>query len=344
MKQGRRFLDYFENKETVEFFDRDHKKIGDISQNDFEHITICAVTLDPFTEIASQIQHLKKIGIDVGEQPVWSISVDDLRVYSDIFDNHLVFLHFVEQRMRAFQSDQIKTNDELDHLGLYLKHNVYTEYVKDFKFMHPVGWHGYHSDIDNFFTEKLLDNDVECCLKQTMPIRFKEILDFLVDNDVPNSQKLSSLLLDSDGDLRDSFSNGIDEVLIKQKKYGRPKPISIYGGTNITLFCWQEEPLLKRDEKLARDHSLASMLLSDDEERLLLEIFFNKSDSISNICFQFLKRDLIANDEIEQLQLVAEKIRKNRLEQENKKSGKIGRNAPCPCGSGKKYKKCCINM
>jgi uncharacterized protein YecA (UPF0149 family) len=21
--------------------------------------------------------------------------------------------------------------------------------------------------------------------------------------------------------------------------------------------------------------------------------------------------------------------------------GKIGRNAPCPCGSGKKYKKCC---
>ena len=23
------------------------------------------------------------------------------------------------------------------------------------------------------------------------------------------------------------------------------------------------------------------------------------------------------------------------------KSGKIGRNEPCPCGSGKKYKKCC---
>lgn len=25
------------------------------------------------------------------------------------------------------------------------------------------------------------------------------------------------------------------------------------------------------------------------------------------------------------------------------KSVKIGRNDPCPCGSGKKYKKCCIN-
>jgi SEC-C motif-containing protein len=25
------------------------------------------------------------------------------------------------------------------------------------------------------------------------------------------------------------------------------------------------------------------------------------------------------------------------------RSGKVGRNAPCPCGSGKKYEKCCID-
>ena len=29
---------------------------------------------------------------------------------------------------------------------------------------------------------------------------------------------------------------------------------------------------------------------------------------------------------------------KNKVE-----SGKISRNAPCPCGSGKKYKRCCLN-
>ncbi len=26
-----------------------------------------------------------------------------------------------------------------------------------------------------------------------------------------------------------------------------------------------------------------------------------------------------------------------------KKTAKVGRNNPCPCGSGKKYKKCCLN-
>jgi uncharacterized protein YecA (UPF0149 family) len=29
------------------------------------------------------------------------------------------------------------------------------------------------------------------------------------------------------------------------------------------------------------------------------------------------------------------------MDQTNERRGKIGRNAPCPCGSGKKYKKCC---
>ncbi|WP_238374901.1 SEC-C metal-binding domain-containing protein, partial [Aggregatibacter actinomycetemcomitans] len=29
--------------------------------------------------------------------------------------------------------------------------------------------------------------------------------------------------------------------------------------------------------------------------------------------------------------------------QTEKPKRKVGRNDPCPCGSGKKYKKCCIN-
>jgi hypothetical protein len=29
--------------------------------------------------------------------------------------------------------------------------------------------------------------------------------------------------------------------------------------------------------------------------------------------------------------------------QETRKKDKVGRNEPCPCGSGKKYKKCCLN-
>ncbi|MEW5820365.1 MAG: SEC-C metal-binding domain-containing protein [Cyanobacteriota bacterium] len=35
-------------------------------------------------------------------------------------------------------------------------------------------------------------------------------------------------------------------------------------------------------------------------------------------------------------------IRDNYYNQRQIKKRKIGRNDPCPCGSGKKFKKCCL--
>jgi hypothetical protein len=320
-EQGNRFLEYLESEEKVDLFDSEHNKIGEISNKDFEHTHICAITLDPFTELASQIQHLS--------------------VYSDIFDNSLVFLHFVEQRMRAFQSSLIKTEDELDHLGLYLKHNVYTQYVQEFNFDKPIMWHGYRSDIDHFFTEKLHDPQILCPLRQDMPARLKEIIDFLDANNVQGRRKVSSMLLDCGGTWRDNITSGIDDVLIQQQNFGKPKPLSTYGGIKISLFCWQEG-ILDRDEKLALEHSKAAMLITDDRERLLLEIFFDNAGSINGVDFQFIKRESIAEDELRKLEAVAETLRKRRIERAQKDHGKIGRNTPCPCGSGKKYKNCCL--
>ena len=67
--------------------------------------------------MAAQVQYLHKIGVNTGPDPVWAISVDDLRVYADIFENPLHFLHYVQQRGEAFKSDIVQVDDELDHLG-----------------------------------------------------------------------------------------------------------------------------------------------------------------------------------------------------------------------------------
>jgi len=41
------------------------------------------------------------------------------------------------------------------------------------------------------------------------------------------------------------------------------------------------------------------------------------------------------------LKQAAEKLKEKRITKAIKTSGKIGRNEPCPCGSGKKFKRCC---
>lgn len=50
----------------------------------------------------------------------------------------------------------------------------------------------------------------------------------------------------------------------------------------------------------------------------------------------------IDNDQMKKLQVLAQRYKEAHA-QKVRKFDKIGRNDPCPCGSGKKYKNCCLN-
>jgi uncharacterized protein YecA (UPF0149 family) len=49
-----------------------------------------------------------------------------------------------------------------------------------------------------------------------------------------------------------------------------------------------------------------------------------------------------SNEYYEELELEVKELRKRRINQTLEIQKNIGRNDTCPCGSGKKYKKCCL--
>jgi len=55
---------------------------------------------------------------------------------------------------------------------------------------------------------------------------------------------------------------------------------------------------------------------------------------------RFKKAARLTLDRFQKEVVHAESVRPE-MNQTTEPEGKIGRNAPCPCGSGKKYKKCC---
>jgi hypothetical protein len=337
--QGKRFVEYLKSDETVTIFNKNHNQIGELSSADFRQITICPITLDTFTELAAQVQNLKVLGIDVGSFPVWSISIDDLRVYSDIFDNPLIFLHFVEQRMKAFGSDILHTDDELDHVGLYVKHNVYSQYAKEMLVDTgtQLNFIGYRSDIDKFFTEKLHEPSTLSPLKQEMPNRLVEIINVLSMCGKLGRARIASYLLDCGDSWRNNITDGIEKILANQKAQIRLLPLSTYGDIKLTIFCWQE-PFLPRNKELAIDHSRAAMLVAGDKERLMLELLYTDEGKLEDISWDNVTLADISNSDMERLMSIAATLKNRRLA----KAGNIGRNDPCPCGSGKKYKKCCL--
>lgn len=342
VEQGRRFLEYLNTGNEVAIFDEYHRQIGEISKNDFEHITICAISLDEFTELAARAQYLYKVGVNVGEKPVWAISLGNLREYTDIFCNPLIFLNYVEERMRAFKSDLVTVDDELDHLGLYLKHNSYTRYAHELTSdgKTKLGWYGYRLDIDRFFAERFRNPSTESVLEQNMPERLKEIIEFLSANCVSHRRKVASMLLDCGDEARRNITERISEVLARQSQTKKPVPLSTYGEVKVTLFCWQKQ-CLQRDYEFAQMHAKAAMAVAGDSERLLLELTYNGHGVLTDVNPTFITLAGISAEEIEKIKVGAAELRKARISKAISQQGKIGRNELCPCGSGKKYKRCC---
>lgn len=346
--QGQRFLDYLESAERVDIFDRYHNKIGELRQGHFRRITICPVTLDPFTELAAQVQRLRKIGIDVGNSPVWAISLDDLRVFADIFDNPLHFLHFVEQRMRAFKYNHLVVDDELDHVGLYLEHNNYSDHAAKIRGTSraKMKFTGYRREIDKFFRDRLYDPATPCPLKQDTPSRILEIIDLLSEDARPGRSSLSAYILDLGSEARKSISDFIDIELDHQTVTRRPKSYSSHGGVAFTVFCYTKELWAHREPTQALDHARAVLLVNNDTRRLLLELGYTKEKTLADVRWRWITRREIPQEHLPRLMRETEQLRKSRVAnaRAGAKRGKIGRNMPCPCGSGKKYKRCCLSV
>lgn len=348
-KQGQRFLNYLKSDESVLLFDSDHNQIDELRKSDFRRITICAVTVDPFTELAAQIQHLHKIGVDVGDEPVWAISLDDLRIYTDIFENPLIFLHYVEQRMQAFHSNIIQCDDELDHLGLYFNHNHYSTYAKE---LHNnsdarINFAGYRSEIDKFFNVRMLDPNTPCTLRQNTPAHLQKIVEILSRSNKPGRSAVAAYLLDMAHTPRKQVVSDINQELKKQTTTKRPIPLSTHGDVKLTIFCWTEHSG-PRNSVLARNHARVIVVMNNDPQRLLMELSYSLAGELQDVNWTWVELAGIPPGQLPRLRQKANELRQKRIAQttaeRRKTTGrhrKIGRNEPCPCGSDKKYKRCC---
>lgn len=340
--QGNRFLQYLQTADEVPLLDEAGNVVTRIRLSEYRHVTICAITLDPFTEIAAQIQHLSAIGVVVGNEPVWSLSLDDLRVYADIFTNPLEFLHFVQMRKAAFNSQHLKLDDELDHLGLYLRHNDYPRHAAEL--VKGRGVHlqfaGYRKEIDKFFSARLLDDQLPSPLRQKMHPGLTGLLEFLRLSNKSGRSEIAAYLLDMSGELRDKMFATLEQERV-HSEMNQPRPFSTFGEIRLTTFPWTPE-WRRLPAHESRNHAKAMMIMNDEPSRVLLELSYDERSSLVDADWQFLRRSDITIFEMPALQARGESLRDARLHRALATNRHIGRNDQCPCGSGKKFKKCCI--
>jgi preprotein translocase subunit SecA len=339
VSQGSRFVDYLESADEVTIADSEGNEVARLCRSDFRHVTVCAITLDALTEHAARAQRLRSVGVDVGQRSVWALSIDDLRVYADLFDNPLVFLHFVEQRMRAAQSELVDLNDEMEHLGLYSEQNNYGLYATELAGSKKarLSFDGYKTPVDNYYAA-VVQGDKPILPRQNMPARYAELIEFLGVAQKPGCSLLASFLLDAAGDYRETIASTIEQQLLDNVRLGRVRPVSTNGEHSFTLCTWT--PPVPRDAILALEHTRAVVAAQGEKTRLLVELEYSDEGTLLDIHWQYISLAGLSETALARAHQAGMLLRQKRLVAA-RTQGKIRVNDPCPCGSGKKYKRCC---
>ena len=284
--------------------------------------------------------HAEKLNYVRIQSGTISISINDLWVYSEYFKSPIKFIHFLEQREIATKIQELSLRDELDHLGLYIEHNMYSIHAKEMGQGHFVNYEGYREDLDKYFAS--LHNPIFKAEKpeQKLPDMIEQICELVENNDV--SSLFTNFILDFCSESKENFVKSILMMLEREKTVGAE-----IAGINVKNGCYcvfVYQPGIDRlSNKYKSDYAKGLMLFHKAEECWLIEMEFDANAILNNIHAVLINRKDIEPERMDELYEIGEKGVDNRkrsfLVRNNQK--KIYPNDPCPCGSGKKYKKCC---
>ena len=330
------------DKETEnDAYDHDKKEKITFEKKQFNKAYTFCVTVDNFNTFEAGIEKINFLKINSG---TIAISIDDLEIYEKYFESPLYFMHFLEQRKEATKIKQLTLRDELDHLGMYIAHNVYSKYVNEFEEGTVFTASGYRQDLDYYFASLHCEEIKAIKPMQKIPERIQEIISFVEKSDLPSKVSFTSFLLNFSTDAKDEFSGKIDYVLNRQRQTKYMAPLIAFG--EAAYGCFIKQPgVAELSEEKQLEYMYANMLKVGKKKYWYILLTFDVADVLMDVSYKELSLDNIEKDGYVSSQLMerAEEIFQNRvrmvLEKEHRK--KIYPNDMCPCGSGRKYKKCC---
>lgn len=339
-EQASRAKNYIIGNKIVKFLNADNSEKVSIDSSNYSNIYLINATLENFGEVATSIHKFKNVGLYKYNEYPWSININDLKVIAEFIEFPSQFIHYIHRRLKINtqlgNGFDIMTSDELDLLGNYLDTNLFYDDEKENTMIAIQDYSQYYNE---YYYAKKEGKSVEK-FQQKMDSGFKNIL---LDLEKLNQHGYTDIvvrLLELDGDTRKQISDSLKMIGEKTTKdrgihdatmivLSNPKDAQTgLGITVMTGLSKDRESLLKKLESYCK--------LKKYQQRVFEWIGLGKLvDDLGWTVneFFYFKWEETYNDE-------KEKISNQILIKPMTWVDKVGRNDKCPCGSGKKFKKC----
>ena len=284
---------------------------------------------------------LKVLEIDTDKFPVWAVCMDDLLVCRDMFKSPLIFLHYLQERKKASQSEILNVADEIDHMAAYFTHLNYAKRAENIAFGGKLLLLRYQALFDKYYAYANMDTGQSPLPTVKAPKFCLEIINFLWKKLGYKARPFVFYMLNYGFRDVTDIENQYEKLISDQQIDKRLKALHFGNKNGITLYAAPRSFLNTQSKESLKKYLSAIMRARSGSERLLLIVELDDSWSyIEEVDPEIVKMNLQIGDENSELEALNFKRRqlKKRL---SEKSNKLGRNDFCPCGSGKKYKQCC---
>ncbi len=340
-KQCKNTYDYLLSSDEAIIYNQDASIKTKINMREIKDVFTISVTIDNINDYAARAEKLKFLEL---KSKAICISLDDLMVYREFFDSPLVFLHFLQQRRQATQESKLALSDELDHLGMYIKHNMYCIQLQDYPDDAHIRFYGYREELDNYFCK--LYHPQLCPPKPSLkiPDLFLKTINYLEKSDFEEKIQASNYLLDFSADARKQLCQSVEYALQRQPQVKHMISFGTAGSGKLDLRYtgFVEQPEVPAfTEEYKRQYTLSTLLWNDDPDRIMLDFVFDSNGHL--VSFKYTQYTIadIKPTERESLWNMGKERANLRLNIYLKQHQQINPSDICPCGSGKKYGACC---
>ena len=176
---------------------------------------------------------------------------------------------------------------------------------------------------------------------QDMPNQISEIIEYLGHDISPEKIHLAHYLMDLSLDAKEDLAWQIEYALRRQGELKHTVVLAAFGEIKYCAFI-SMPGIIQYPIQEQLDYAYAAASRNEKIPVMWISLEYdNKSRLVSaegrKCCFSDLK-----GDDIERIRHMGCEKARDWVLQYKMIHGKIGRNDYCPCGSGKKYKFCCI--
>lgn len=351
-KQCARFFNYLSSADEVPLYhlvDGKYEECMRIRRSNYRVMVPIGLTVESFSPFSTHCKELPQIEPLLGMYAFVSLSIDDLFVLKRLLPTPGSFAHYMEVRQAVAGIRGAHLFDELDHLGAYLQKNRFDQTIADqlkCGKASMVIWDSMSNIVDRSFEGE--DWDRRPLPTQGFPDEVLKLLEALDAIRADGWLSADSHIRDLGGDGRNNLAKTLSDLCPTLARY--PARYFTLSGDDKPLFVWLQQSDLPIDwAKVNGKASAAALALKASHVMgVVVEVGADGSyQQARSLAVQILKEQTEENTEIyEDAARMAHPARAlnfrplGNVTSHGKVQKNPGRNDPCPCGSGAKYKKC----